>query len=117
MPKKLKTQMGYVLWNIVKTLGVLSGPCLFLQEEEAEDPTEGEPVDEEDEEGWMVPHGYLSDSENEGEVMDIETVKLREKEFYKSLKDQIKVSTTRRLGIGTSVYPVVDTYRLLFFSL
>jgi len=39
----------------------------------------------------MVPHGYLSDTEREGGELDLETIKTKEKEFYKSLKEQVKV--------------------------
>ncbi len=51
---------------------------------------DGEPVDEENEEGWMVPHGYLSDNEGEGvhEHVDFDDVKSKEAEFYKSMKDE-----------------------------
>ncbi|CAL8113477.1 unnamed protein product [Orchesella dallaii] len=55
--------------------------------EEKEDQEEGgEPED--DEEGWMVPHGYLSDTEREGTGGDLESLKCKEKEFYKSLKEK-----------------------------
>jgi hypothetical protein len=63
-----------------------------LQEEEApEDPAEGEPLDEENDDGWMVPHGYLSDSERDGEGVDLSIAKSKEKEFFHSLKEQVRV--------------------------
>lgn len=57
--------------------------------EDAEDQDEADADD--DEEGWMVPHGYLSDSEREGTGEDIESMKNKEKEFYKSLKEKTMV--------------------------
>ncbi|ODM98134.1 hypothetical protein Ocin01_08563 [Orchesella cincta] len=36
----------------------------------------------------MVPHGYLSDTEREGTGGDLESMKCKEKEFYKSLKEK-----------------------------
>lgn len=57
-----------------------------------EDNGEGEPEDQDQDEGWMVPHGYLSDSEREGEeAEDLEVIKSKEKEFFKSLKEKVKV--------------------------
>lgn len=41
----------------------------------------------------MVPHGYLSDSERDGgKLEDFESLKCKEKEFYKSLKEKSLVS-------------------------
>jgi len=75
-------------------------------EEEREDPSEGVPMDEDDEEGWMVPHGYLSDEEREGEPLDIDVIKTKEKEFFKSLKEKVK------MGI-----PVIQTENLSDFKI
>lgn len=48
--------------------------------------------DGDEEEGWMVPHGYLSDDEREGEAMDLDVIKTKEANFYLSLKEKVKVS-------------------------
>ena len=58
-----------------------------IGDSDKEDQEEGD--GEDDEEGWVVPHGYLSDTEREGPGCgDIESMKCKEKEFYKSLKEK-----------------------------
>jgi len=62
------------------------------EDDGADEGCDGEPEDEDDEEGWMVPHGYLSDSErDDGEHVDKDMLKNSEKEFFSSLKDKMKV--------------------------
>lgn len=62
-----------------------------IGDSDKEDGDEEGGEDEEDEEGWMVPHGYLSDTEREGTNEDLESLKCKEKEFYKSLKEKTMV--------------------------
>ncbi|CAG7816680.1 unnamed protein product [Allacma fusca] len=58
--------------------------------EKEDDPENAE--EEDDEDGWLVPHGYISDDEGSvDEHLDKETLKMEEKNYFEGLKKQIKI--------------------------
>ena len=58
-----------------------------------EDAPDKDADSEDDEDGWLVPHGYISDDEgSQDEHLDKETMKISEKDYFEGLKKQIKVN-------------------------